>query len=47
MQIGETISGFTKPSKGLAAVLVAGFLVNAVSPDTTVNFAPIPAKYAP
>lgn len=45
MQTGGLFTGFTRLSKGLAAVLVAGFLANAVTPYTTLYASLIPGKY--
>lgn len=45
MQTVGLFSGFTRLSKGLAAVLVAGFLANAVTPYTTLYASLIPGKY--
>lgn len=45
VQTGGFFSGFTRLSKGLAAVLVTGYLANAVFPDTVSDtFALIPGK---
>lgn len=41
------VLSFTKPSKGIVAILVADFLAHAVFLNTVANFALKPAKYAP
>lgn len=45
VQVGGLYSGFTRLSKGLAVVLVAGYLANVILPHTiSVTFSLIPGK---
>ncbi|XP_024397883.1 rhomboid-like protein 19 [Physcomitrium patens] len=46
--VGGLYSGFTRLSKGLAVVLVAGYLANVILPHTiSVTFSLIPGKFIP